>query len=72
VVAEVLPNPSVIWRVQRSNGQTAHAVLCAAQPKTRLAWYLDRQLLGTEEFDDPAAAMARAEELRLLVSVGGG
>jgi hypothetical protein len=68
-MANVAHDQSVLWRVE-SNGHTAHAVLTTA-PRAKLAWYLNQQLLGSEEFEDRAAAMKRAEELRILVSVGG-
>ena len=59
-------NLSVLWRVEHSEGPAAYAVLSESAGRMKLAWYLDHELLGSEEFETRAAAMRRAEELRLL------
>lgn len=63
-------NLSVLWRVEHSEGHAACAVLSEDAGKANLAWYLNDELLGSEEFDTRAAAMRRAEELRLLLRIG--
>ena len=63
-------NLSVLWRVEHAEGTAAYAVLSENAGRTKLAWYLDHELLGSEEFETRAAAMRRAEELRLLQRIG--
>ena len=63
-------SPSVLWRIVRADGSSAHAVLEANGSKTTLAWYLNHEIMGAEEFDTRAVAMRRAEELRMCVSIG--
>jgi len=66
-----MPNLSVLWRVEHPNGRTASARLVPSGEKATLMWYAGGDVVGSEEFDDVASAMKRAEELRLLVKVGG-
>lgn len=62
---------SVLWRVEQANGGTASARLVPSGDKAKLIWYSNREAVGSEEFDDVASAMNRAEELRVLVTVAG-
>jgi len=64
-------NVSVLWRVEQANGRTASARLVPNGDKAELIWYSGGEVVGSEEFDDLASAMNRAEELRLLVKIGG-
>lgn len=64
------PTFSVLWRLRRSNGRTAHAILVATGSRPRLLWFVDDELEGVEEFQAPGEARRRAEELRLLLTIG--
>ena len=65
------PNLSVLCRVEQANGRTASARLAPSGDKAKLIWYSGGDVVGSEEFEDMASAMNRAEELRVLVKIGG-
>jgi hypothetical protein len=61
---------SVLWSLRHSSGRTAHAILVSGGARLRLLWFLDNELEGAEEFQAPDEARRRAEELRLLLTIG--
>lgn len=68
----ILPSGvSVLWRVRQADGRIASARLFPAGRRARLVWYADHREVGSEEFDSVESAMDRAEELRVLVRIGG-
>ena len=56
--------PTVMWRMQRPGGLSAHAVIGPTSDKTVLVWYLNDRPLGFREFDDWTAALRWSDQLQ--------
>ena len=54
-----------IWRVKTRQGQTARAMLVPRGTELSLTWFVNDRLDGAEDFTDWAAALRRADALRL-------
>ena len=61
--------PRTVWRVRMRDGSVIHCVLWERRPKTAVVWYRDDEVLGVEEFQDPAEAEDWAATLRDEVAV---
>ena len=48
--------PRIVWRIRLQDGSVVHCVLWERSPKTAVVWYRDDEVLGVEEFVDPAEA----------------
>ena len=55
--------PRTVWRMGLEDGAVVQCVLWERRPKTAVVWYRDDEVLGAEEFVDPAEAEERAGEL---------
>jgi hypothetical protein len=57
--------PTTLWTLRTPQGTVARAVLIPQGRVVILAWFLDDQPEGAEDFRSREAAMRRAEELRM-------
>ncbi len=55
--------PRTLWRIRSQDGSVVHCVLWERRPKTAVVWYRDDEVQGADEFEEPAEAEDRAEEL---------
>jgi hypothetical protein len=63
--ASTYNEPTVMWRMQRGQAQTAQAVIAPAAAGTSVVvWYLNGRPLGVREFPDWTSAIAWSDRLR--------
>jgi hypothetical protein len=61
---ESYSEPAVLWRMRREGGEVARATLIPGSPASTLVIFVDDRFERGENFEDWAAALARAEAIR--------
>jgi hypothetical protein len=49
--------PTVMWRMQRANGSSAHALIDTVEGRPRVVWFVNGRPVGARYFDDWTAAI---------------
>lgn len=64
-IAYTYNEPTVMWRMQRGNGQAAQAVIApGGEGGSVVVWYLNGRPLGMREFADWTSAIAWTDRMR--------
>ena len=63
-VADRYNEPTVMWRMQRGDGLSAHAVIGPAPDGAIVVWFLNGRPLGYREFGDLTSAFNWTERLQ--------
>lgn len=61
---ESYSEPAVLWRLRHPNGDAARATLIPGNPVSTLAFFINDTFDRGENFDEWAAALQRAEDVR--------
>ena len=56
--------PTVMWRMRRSVGLLAHAVIGVSASRPVLVWYINGRPLGYRTFDDWPGAVQWSDQLQ--------
>jgi hypothetical protein len=56
--------PTVMWRMQRANGSSAHALIDTVEGTARVVWFVNGRPVGARYFDDSTGAIQWSERLR--------
>ena len=60
----VYDEPTVMWRMQRGDGLSAHAVIGPYSTGTVVVWFLNDRPLGYRAFDDWSGALRWSDQLQ--------
>lgn len=60
----VYDEPTVMWRMQRADGSTAHAVIGPRPEGAVLVWFLNGRPLGYRDFGDWSGALRWSDQLQ--------
>ena len=60
----VYDQPTVMWRMQRSDGLEAHALIGRGSNGAVVVWYLNDRPLGYRDFDDWTGALRWSDQLQ--------
>jgi hypothetical protein len=56
--------PTVLWRMQRGEGMSSHAVIAPTSEGASVMWFVNGGLLGVREFDDWSGAITWSDRMR--------
>jgi hypothetical protein len=56
--------PTVMWRMQRPDGLSAHAVIGSSSEGAVLVWYVNDRPLGFRTFDEWAGALRWSDQMQ--------
>jgi hypothetical protein len=56
--------PTVLWRMQRADGLSTHAVIDVVSSRPALVWYLNGRPLGYRHFHDWSSALRWSDQLQ--------
>ena len=56
--------PTVMWRMQRADGSSAHALIDTVEGTARVVWFVNGRPVGARYFDDSAGAIQWSDRLR--------
>ncbi len=56
--------PTVMWRMRRSDGQSAHAVIGFKGGGTWVIWFVNGRPIGMRDFDDCASALQWSDRMQ--------
>jgi hypothetical protein len=63
-------DPTVLWRMTRGRS-SAHATIFPSDSHSTVTWFIDGVMDRAEKYDSIELAMARAEEIRGILSRDG-
>ncbi|MGD9902080.1 MAG: hypothetical protein AB7U83_01320 [Vicinamibacterales bacterium] len=58
------PEPTVMWRMTRPDGQTSHAILDPRQAGASVVWFVNDRPLGIRDFKDWTSALRWSDQLQ--------
>lgn len=61
----VYSEPTVMWRMQRADGLTSHAVIGPHADRPMVVWFINNRPIGCRDFDDWTAALRWSEQMQL-------
>jgi len=64
IMPSTYKEPTVMWRMWRVGGCSAHALIDAAEGRRRVLWFVNGQPLGSRYFDDWTGAIQWSDRLR--------
>ncbi|HTM34171.1 MAG TPA: hypothetical protein VL263_22830 [Vicinamibacterales bacterium] len=56
--------PTVVWRMQRTDGQSSHAIIGPRMNGVAVIWFLNGRPLGLRDFDDWSEALQWSEQMQ--------
>jgi len=56
--------PTVMWRMQRANGSTAHALIDTVEGRPRVVWFVNGRPIGARYCDDWTGAIQWSDRLQ--------
>jgi len=56
--------PTVMWRMQRANDSSAHALIDTVEGRPRVVWFVNGRPVGARYFDDWTGAIQWSDKLR--------
>jgi hypothetical protein len=56
--------PTIMWRMSRSDGQSSHVVIDRYQDKVAVAWFVNGRVVGFRDFDDWTSAVLFSEQMQ--------
>ena len=56
--------PTVMWRMQRADGQSSHAVIDRRLDGVAVIWFVNDRPLGYRDFDDWTSALLWSERMQ--------
>jgi hypothetical protein len=56
--------PTVVWRMQRPDGQSSHAIIGPRLHGVAVIWFVNGQPLGLRDFDDWSDALRWSEQMQ--------
>jgi hypothetical protein len=62
--ASTYGEPTVLWRMQRGERQSSHAVISPKADGARVLWFVNSHLLGMRDFDDWTEAITWSDRIR--------
>jgi hypothetical protein len=57
-------DPIVLWKMERANGQLAHAVIGPRSDGTVVVWYVNGRAMGYRDFRDWTSALGWSDRLQ--------
>ena len=63
-IRSVYDEPTVMWRMQRADGQSSHVVIGSRQHGVAVLWFVNNRLLGLRDFDDLTSALRWSEQMQ--------
>ena len=60
----VFDDPTVMWRMQRADGSSAHAVIGPRPDGAVVVWFINGRPLGFRDFDDWTGALRWSDQLQ--------
>ncbi|MGE0363286.1 MAG: hypothetical protein AB7R67_21420 [Vicinamibacterales bacterium] len=58
------PGPTVMWRMMRTDGQTAHAVIDPSSSGAAVIWFVNDRPMGIRDFEDWSGALRWSDQLQ--------
>ena len=55
--------PTVMWRTQRADGSSAHALIDSVKGRPRVVWFVNGGSVGARYFDDWTSAIKWSDRL---------
>jgi hypothetical protein len=56
--------PTVMWRMQRANDSSAHALIDTVEGRPRVVWFVNGRPVGARYFDEWTGAIQWSDRLR--------
>jgi hypothetical protein len=56
--------PTVMWRMNRADGQSSHAVIARYQSAVAVIWFVNCRPVGFRDFDDWTSALLWCDQMR--------
>ena len=56
--------PTVVWRMQRTDGQSSHAIIGPRLNGVAVIWFVNDRPLGYRDFDDWTSALLWSERMQ--------
>jgi len=56
--------PTVMWRMQRANGSSAHALIDTVEGRPRVVWFVNGRPIGARYCDDWTGAIQWSDRLQ--------
>ena len=53
-----------MWRMQRADGQSSHAVIDPRLDQVAVIWFVNDRRLGSRDFDDWTSALLWSEQMQ--------
>jgi hypothetical protein len=57
------PEPTMVWRMQRADGQSSHAIIGPRLNGVAVIWFVNGRPLGLRDFDDVGDALRWSEQM---------
>ena len=61
---EVYDEPTVMWRMQRADGRSSHAVIGTGPRGAVVVWFINNRPLGYRAFDDWTTALRWSDQMQ--------
>jgi hypothetical protein len=62
--ASTYNEPTIMWRMQRGDRMTAHAVIAPTVAGANVVWFVNGRPVGMRDFDDWTGAITWCERIR--------
>lgn len=60
----VYSEPTVLWRMHRTDGLSSHAVISLRAHGATVVWFINDRPVGSREFDDVARALGWGDQMQ--------